>query len=190
MTVHSGFRYLPPADEGIRRGRAGARIMTRTHVYMGILLALAVTGARAANPPQLREGLWEIQIRGTENPGAKKTEYSFRLCRDHAYDKETDNLVKNNKNCKTKLDSLGGDRFSASSRCSVSGVIIVSQGVSAYQGGDTVHSESTATYTPPLYGKSDETMIQDQRYLGSCPAGMKPGDRMMADGSIVHPTSR
>jgi hypothetical protein len=164
--------------------------MTRTHVYMGILLALAVTGVRAANPPQLREGLWEIQIRGTENPGAKKTEYSFRLCRNHAYDKETDNLVKNNKNCKTKLDSLGGDRFSASSRCSVSGVVIVSQGVSVYQGGDTVHSESTATYTPPLYGKSDETMIQDQRYLGSCPAGMKPGDRMMADGSIVHPTSR
>jgi hypothetical protein len=29
-------------------------------------------------------------------------------------------------------------------------------------------------------------MIQDQRYLGSCPAGMKPGDRIMADGSIVH----
>jgi hypothetical protein len=31
-------------------------------------------------------------------------------------------------------------------------------------------------------------MIEDQRYLGSCPAGMKPGDRLMADGSIVHRT--
>src|SRR5271156_5623855 len=129
-------------------------IMTRTYVYMGILLALAVTEARAARPPQLREGLWEIQIRSTENPGAKKTDYSFRLCRDHAYDKETDDLVKNNKNCTTKLKSLGGDKFSAASRCSVSGVVIVSQGQSIYQGSDTVLSESTATYTPPLYGKS------------------------------------
>ena len=165
-------------------------VMTRTYVYMGILLALAVTEARAARPPQLLEGLWEIQVRSTENPGGRKKEYSLRLCRDHAYDdKQTDDLVKDNKNCTTKLESLGGDRFSATSQCSVSGIVIVSKGVSAYKGGSTVHSESTATYTPPLYGKSDETIIQDQRYLGSCPAGMKPGDRMTADGSIVHPTN-
>ena len=169
---------------------AGEGVKTRIYAYMGILLALAVTEARAARPPQLREGLWEIQIRSTENPGAKKTEYSFRLCRDHAYDKETDDLVKNNKSCSTKLASLGSDKFSAESRCSLSGVVIVSQGLSVYQGSDTVHSESTATYTPPLYGKSDETMIQDQHYVGTCPSGMKPGDRMMADGSIVHPSSR
>ena len=176
MTAYAGIRYL--------------LIMNRTYVYMGVLLALAVTEARAARPPQLLEGLWEIQIRSTENPGGKKAEYSFRLCRDHAYDdKQTDDLVKDNKNCTTKLESLGGDKFSAESRCSVSGIVIVSKGVSTYQGGSTVHSESTATYTPPLYGKSGETMIQDQRYLGSCPAGMKPGDRMTADGSIMHATS-
>jgi hypothetical protein len=160
--------------------------MTRTYLYMGVLCALAIAVARAASPPQLQQGLWEIRVQSTENPGAKKTEYAFRLCRDHAYDKETDDLVKNNKSCTTKLQSLGSDRFSAASRCTLSGIVIVSQGLSVYQNGGSVHSESAATYTPPLYGKTDETMIEDQRYLGSCPAGMKPGDRMMADGSIVH----
>jgi hypothetical protein len=160
--------------------------MTRTYLYMGVLCALAIAVARAASPPQLQQGLWEIRVQSTENPGAKKTEYAFKLCRDHAYDKETDDLVKNNKNCSTKLQSLGGDRFTAASRCTLSGIVIVSQGLSVYQNGGSVHSESAATYTPPLYGKTDETMVEDQRYLGSCPAGMKPGDRMMADGSIVH----
>jgi hypothetical protein len=162
--------------------------MTRTYLYLGVLCASAFAVARAASPPQLQQGLWEIRVQSTENPGAKKTEYAFRLCRDHAYDKETDDLVKNNKNCTTKLQSLGGDRFTAASRCTLSGIVIVSQGLSVYQSGGSVHSESAATYTPPLYGKTDETMIEDQHYLGSCPAGMKPGDRLMADGSIVHRT--
>jgi hypothetical protein len=155
---------------------------------MGVLFASAIAAARAASPPQLQQGLWDIRVQNTENPGAKKTEYTFRLCRDHAYDKETDGLVKNNKNCTTKLQRLGGDRFSAASRCTLSGIVIVSQGLSVYQGGASVHSESAATYTPPLYGKTDETVIEDQHYLGSCPAGMKPGDRLMADGSVVHRT--
>jgi hypothetical protein len=156
---------------------------------MGVLFALAMVDARAARPPQLLQGLWEIRVQSTENPGGKKTEYAFRLCRDHAFDKETDDLMKNNKNCTTKLQSLGGDKFSAVSRCTVSGIIIDSKGLSVYQnGGSIIHSESTANYTPPLYGKTDQTMIEDQHYLGSCPAGMKPGDRMMADGSVVHRT--
>lgn len=162
--------------------------MTRTCLYMGVLFASAIAAAHAASPPQLQQGLWDIRVQNTENPGAKKTEYTFRLCRDHAYDKETDDLVKNNKNCTTKLRSLGSGRFSAASRCTLSGIVIVSQGLSVYQGGGSVHSESAATYTPPLYGKTDETVIEDQHYLGSCPAGMKPGDRLMADGSVVHRT--
>jgi hypothetical protein len=162
--------------------------MKKIYVHMGVLLALAATQARAAHPPQLQEGLWQIQVQSTENPGGKKTEYAFRLCRDHAFDKETDDQVKNNKSCTTKLQSLGGGKFSAASRCTVSDIVIVSQGLSVYQGTGSVHSESAATYTPPLYGKSDEKMIEDQRYLGTCPAGMKAGDRMMADGSIVRRT--
>ncbi len=162
--------------------------MARVHVYTGLLLALAMGDARAARPPQLQEGLWEVRVQSTENPGAKKTEYSFKLCRNHAYDREMDDLVKNNKSCTTQLQKLAGDRFSAASRCTVSGIVIDSKGLSVYQGNSSIHSESAATYTPPLYGKSDETMIQDQQYVGACPAGMKPGDRLLADGRVVHRT--
>ena len=160
--------------------------MTGVYASTGVLLALAAWEARAASPPKLLEGLWEVRVQSTENPGSKKTEYSFKLCRDHAYDKYTDNLVKNNKNCTTKLEKVAGDRFSAASRCTVLGIVIDSKGLSTYQNNTAIHSESAATYTPPLYGKTDETMIQDQQYVGACPAGMKPGDRILADGRLVH----
>jgi hypothetical protein len=29
-------------------------------------------------------------------------------------------------------------------------------------------------------------MVMEQKYMGSCPAGAQPGDRINADGSIVH----
>ncbi len=159
--------------------------MTGMSASTGVLLALAAWNVRAASPPKLLEGLWEVRVQSTESPGDKKTEYSFKLCRDHAYDKHTDELVKNNKNCTTKLEKLAGDRYSAASRCTVSGIVIDSKGLSTYQSNTAIHSESAATYRPPLYGKTDETMIQDQRYVGACPAGMKPGDRILADGRLV-----
>ena len=41
-----------------------------------------------------------------------------------------------------------------------------------FKGDTAVHSETHATYSPPLYGVSESTMIMDQEYLGSCPAGI------------------
>ena len=35
-------------------------------------------------------------------------------------------------------------------------------------------------------GISETTTIMDQKYVGSCPAGTKPGDRIAADGRITH----
>ena len=39
-------------------------------------------------------------------------------------------------------------------------------------------------YTGGTTGKTDETVIQDQTYVGSCPTGMKPGDRISTEGAL------
>jgi len=140
--------------------------------------------ARAADPPQLKEGLWEIRGQRIENPGNKRTEFTYRLCRSHAYDKAMDDLVKNQKDCTTTFESLGGGRYASSSRCTAAGIVIESKGSYRYESSTSARSESTATYLPALRGKTDETLIQDQNYLGSCPAGMRPGDRIDADSKV------
>ncbi len=140
--------------------------------------------ARAAEPPQLKEGLWEIRGQRIENPGNKRTEFTYRLCRSHAYDKAMDDLVKNQKDCTTTFESLGGGRYASSSRCTAPGVVIVSKGTYTYESSTSARSESNATYVPAFHGKTDETLIQDQNYMGRCPAGMHPGDRIDAGSTM------
>jgi hypothetical protein len=61
-----------------------------------------------------------------------------------------------------------------------------SKSVVTFEGESVAHSESHATYTPALTGFTEMTMSQDQKYLGSCPAGAQPGDLTQADGTVVH----
>jgi hypothetical protein len=52
--------------------------------------------------------------------------------------------------------------------------------------GDTaVHGETHSTFDPPSFGRTDTTMIMDQKYVGACPAGMEPGDTMDSDGKVI-----
>jgi hypothetical protein len=145
------------------------------------LILLSV--ARAADPPPLKEGLWEISGQSILNPGSKRTDFKYQLCRSHAYDSAMDALVKNAKGCTTSFDDLGGGRFASSSSCSVDGTMIVSKGTYTYESMISTRSESYATYSPPYKGRTDEHVLQEQHYLGGCPAGMKAGDRIT--GSTV-----
>ena len=48
--------------------------------------ALVLPIANAANPPEMKEGLWTIHTQSIDNPGNKKSEGTYSLCRSHAYD--------------------------------------------------------------------------------------------------------
>jgi hypothetical protein len=49
-----------------------------------------------------------------------------------------------------------------------------------YQGDTASHTEMHTNT-----GKSETVMTMDAKYVGSCPAGMKPGDAIMADGTKI-----
>jgi hypothetical protein len=142
--------------------------------------------AHAADPPEVQEGLWEIHSQSVENPGNKKSDFTHKLCRDHDFDKAGLAIAKNMKECTINIASLGGGKFSADSHCTVDGTVILSKSTAYYPNSTVTHSETHTTYTPALNGKTDEVMIQDQRFVGNCPAGMKPGDQMGADGTVQH----
>jgi hypothetical protein len=146
--------------------------------------AILLSVAHAADPPPLQEGLWEVRGRSVENPGAKVTNFSYRLCRNHAFDTAMDAQVRNARECSTSFDELGGGRFAAASSCNLGGRVIVSKGTYTYDSATLTHAESHATYTPAFNGKTEETLLQEQRFLGECPAGINPGDRIMSDGTV------
>jgi hypothetical protein len=165
----------------MRRIPAAAAIAVVTTTAMVLPAA-----AWAGDPPKLKEGLWDIRGERIESPGDKRTEFAYKLCRDHAYDKAANAQLKNVKGCSTVIKKVDGGKFSSASTCTVDGMTIVSNGLSAYKGDSSTHAETHAIYTPPFNGKSEETLTEDQQYLGKCPTGMKPGDTIAPDGIIRH----
>jgi hypothetical protein len=152
------------------------------------LAALSLPGAPAwaGDPPKIKEGLWAIHGESIEKPGDIVTKYDYKLCRNHAYDKAANAKLKNVDGCRTVLKDDGGGKFEAASICTVSGTTIISNGVTTYINDKLMHAETSAKYAPAFRGKTDETMTQDQQYVGDCPVGMKPGDLQTPDGMIRH----
>jgi hypothetical protein len=150
------------------------------------MAALAMPAVRAADLPDLKEGLWQIHMQTTENPGGKKSEGTYSLCRDHAYDNAARARAKQMTGCTLSNESFEGGKYSVQSHCVKAGTTIDTKSTTTSQGETVIHSENHTTYSPAFYGVSESTMVMEQKYMGSCPAGAQPGDRINADGSIVH----
>ncbi|HUB79217.1 MAG TPA: DUF3617 family protein [Bryobacteraceae bacterium] len=148
--------------------------------------ALLLPLARATDPPEVKEGLWSVHMQFTDNPGNKKTEGSYSLCRDHAYDQRARARAKQIPGCTVTSENSAGGKYTVEMRCVKMGSTIEGKSVTTILSDTTVHSESHSTTNPPLAGVSEQTVVMDQKYTGSCPAGAKPGDRINSDGSIMH----
>lgn len=161
-------------------------MMNKLLVSVMAALAMSIGAAHAIDFPSVKEGLWQIRTQTTDNPGNKKSDSTVKLCRDHASDKSAEALANNVKGCTMTSGNLGNGQYSAEGHCEVAGTAIVTKGVATFQSDTAVHEETHITYTPAFYGSTGGTMIVDQTYVGSCPAGMKPGDRISQNGTIVH----
>ena len=148
----------------------------------GLFLALA----QPVSPPPVKEGLWSVHMISVDNPGNRKTDFTSKLCRSHAYDEYAQSLAKNRPGCKMLHENLSGGVYSAESECNVAGTVIRTSAKTTLQGDTAFHSESHATYTPAFHGTTESTIVIEQAYLGSCPAGVQPGDRIAQDGTVTH----
>jgi hypothetical protein len=150
------------------------------------VLLLMIGLAQAIDLPSMKEGLWSIRMQTTDNPGNKKTDFTSKLCRNHAFDEYSRGLAKKMPGCKTINENFSGSKYTSEMECTTQGSVLRSKTLTTIQGDSETHSETHVTYTPPLRGVSDEDLIQDQKYLGSCPTGVGPGDRISQDGTIMH----
>jgi len=161
--------------------------MKKKLVTAAVALLLPIGMVLASDPPEVKEGLWSIHRQIIDSPGNNKTESTQTLCRSHAYDQHAQaNAKKLMKDCTSVTDTFEGGKHNAELRCTVAGRVIVTKEIGTYQSDTAFHSESHSTYTPAMGGVTETTMIMDQKYVGSCPAGMQPGDMTNADGRVTH----
>jgi len=150
-------------------------------ILLGVIatigLPLATARAGGITIPQIQEGLWQVKVQDTSNPGNKTTLGSYKFCRNHASDQRAQDLINKMKGCSFTLDQVGSGQYVSQGRCTVNGTVIVSKATisTSYTSSHTV---TDSTFTPAFFGETSDTMIQDQTYLGSCPAGVAPGTRI------------
>jgi hypothetical protein len=159
--------------------------MSKMFATAAAALVLTSRPLSAANPPEMTEGLWSIHNQTIDNPGNKKSDSTSTLCRSHAYDQHVLELAKSMNHC-TVNESVDANKFSVTTHCVVAGTVVDSTSTAIFTGNTAAHSETRATYNPALGSISEMTVIQDERYLGSCPPGSRPGDMTRADGTVVH----
>jgi hypothetical protein len=155
------------------------------------LIALSFSAAAVAEePPLQRAGLWEFHSHRTTVPAGSmmEGESSGKICRDDAYSqKEREAAKAAEKACTVnRWEKTAPGAYTVTKSCQMQGSVVDTQGTVREESPNEVRSEVHMTYKPAMAGVTTFIVVNEQKYLGSCPAGMKPGDQIAADGSVNH----
>jgi hypothetical protein len=52
-------------------------------------------------------------------------------------------------------------------------------------GEDAMHTTTETTFTPAKGDIQEMSQSADMKYVGTCPAGVDPGDSILPDGKVV-----
>jgi hypothetical protein len=160
--------------------------MKKTYFAAAVLL-LSYGTVRAADQPFMKEGLWSTHDVDITNPGNKLSDSTNKICRSHAWEQQVQvESKKVMKSCTVLSDTTEGNKHLTETKCQISGITLTTKAVVTILNEDSVHSETHTTYSPSMGNLSDETSIRDQKYLGSCPTGISPGDMVLSDGTVRH----
>jgi hypothetical protein len=156
----------------------------RRVLLLAVLSALAgIAGADEFKPPPMKDGLWETHSTQVQQ-GKTVFDTSAKMCQSKELTKSMqssgEELRKRNA-CTSTVTQPSPNTYVEESRCAKGpNAGSVTKITYTYQGDTASHTEMHTNN-----GKSETVMIIDAKYLGSCPAGMKPGDAVMADGKKI-----
>ena len=161
-----------------------------------VLLALAFAAlpalalAAAPGAPMRRDGLWEMTMKmSAPVPMTMNT----RQCTDAA-EERAGAAFRNNSPQAAGVDckagpggpSPGGWRYSMT--CKMQSMTMETTGLARGDFKTAYHVESTTKMTPaPMPQMATTTMVMDAKWLGPCPADMKPGDTIVGGRKIPKP---
>jgi hypothetical protein len=166
------------------RSRKGMHMRLRPVLFVAVLLAsIGTAGADEFKPPPMKDGLWETHSTQAQQ-GKTVFDTSVKICQSkeltNSMRSKGEELRKKNK-CTSTVTRPSPNTYVEESRCvegpnagSISKITYTTQGDTAS------HMEMHLSK-----GQSETLMITDSKYLGSCPAGMKAGDVVMADGKKI-----
>ncbi len=156
----------------------------KTAIALMTLASLAGVAA-AADIPHRKPGLWEMTSHSTTSKGA---EISRRIC----LDRESEDLLNRQgvasaqEACSKVEMHSSGNQFTAKAVCNLGSVKMTSEATTTFTGDSASTTKVHTTFDPPLAGRSQSESQDEGKWLGACPADMKPGDMILKTGG-THP---
>jgi hypothetical protein len=144
------------------------------------IAALLLVGSARADDPQLpyfKEGLWQATT--SHSFGGKSTQMILKICQNRDTqnkDRELSASLRKRSQCTYKISHPTPNTYVTEDQCPAGQP--ASKGTITFQGDKAYRLEMHRGA-----GSEQSVMIVDARYLGSCPADMKPGDVIMPDGT-------
>jgi uncharacterized protein DUF3617 len=161
----------------------GMHVRFKPALLVAVLSAwIGIVRADGIKLPPTKEGLWETHSTQTQQ-GKTVSDRSVKMCQSKELTKSMqasgDELRRKNE-CTSRVTSPSPNTYVEESQCAKGpNAGSVTKVVYTYQGDTASHTEMHMNV-----GKSETVMVMDAKYLGSCPAGMKPGD-LIIDGKMI-----
>jgi len=161
----------------------------RSPVTLLIAVLSACIGVAAADdfkPPPTKEGFWETH--SVYSRGGKTTvDQTVKMCQSNATTKASQDesaVLRKRDECTSHVTHPSANTYVEETICAKGpnpGSMI--RAMYTTRGDTGSHTEMHIDA-----GKAETLVIMDAKYVGSCPANMKPGDLMMGDGKIISGT--
>jgi hypothetical protein len=153
-----------------------------------------VASAQASDFPARRAGLWDVTV---NMESMKLPASTNKMCIDAATDARLMKLGMASREAKCtqmKVTGVGGTR-TVDSVCHMNGGTQKNHVVMTFSGNAVYHMDMRSQFSPPIAGHSESHIVQDAKWVGPCPADMKPGDMMfngmkinMLEAQSAHPS--
>lgn len=151
-----------------------------------LTLCTAAPAAGVTEFPTLKSGQWEMT---TTSGAAGATPRKATICLDASTQKAMlDMSAGMQKEMCTRMDiRRDGSKFITDAECKLGESVVKSHGVMTMIGDAAYHTESSATFDPPLNKDLRETKtVIDGKYTGACRDGLRPGDMVTPTGQKIN----
>lgn len=167
--VHSSSVGLPTVET--------ERSMKKVLLLVVPIFAVCAGAARADSLPNYKAGLWEssTKISGLASSMAGK------FCLDGNSDELALNQFMNNPHskCAAPVIKGSGSRYTIDTECTMMGSKVSSNTVLEGDFNAQYTATVTTKFDPPMPGAPKDPVVMAMKWVGPCPAGMKPGDMEM-----------
>jgi hypothetical protein len=152
---------------------------------LALLMLVGATCAHADSYPHRKPGLWELTM---SSPDSKAPPVTSRMCIDPATEAS---LMSGAGGACSTVCSTCDVKFTGSSGtvdtvCKFGGNTQTTHSQITFTGDTGYRSEVLAKFEKPIGGKTERRSLHEAKWVGTCPADMKPGDVVLPTGTKMH----